>query len=115
MPIDSLTGQFIVLTTYRRNGDAVPTTVWFARVDDAIVVPTGATTGKVKRLRNDPQVTMTKSSFRGKLKGEAVSGTARFLDGADKDTAVEALKKKYGLQWRFTGNNIDTVLEITAI
>lgn len=115
MPIDDLTGQFIVLTTYRRSGEAVPTTVWFARVGDVIIVPTGATTGKVKRLRNDPAVTMAKSNYRGKLKGgEPVAGNARIVEGSDADRARAALKKKYGIQWRFGGSNIDTFLEITA-
>jgi len=112
MPIDDLTGQFIVLTTYRKTGVAVPTTVWFARVGDVIVVPTGSTTGKVKRLRNNPEVTMAKSSFRGKVKSEAVPGTARFLDGPEAEAAEAALKKKYGIQWRVSGN-ADTFLEIT--
>ena len=113
MPIDDLTGQFIVLTTYRRSGEAVPTTVWFARVDEIIIVPTGETTGKVKRLRNDPAVTMAKSNYRGKLKSEPVAGNARILDGDDIDTARAAMKKKYGIQWRFTSNNTDTFLEVT--
>lgn len=113
MQIDGLTGRFIVLTTYRRTGVAMPTTVWFARVGDTIVVPTGATTGKVKRIRNKPQVTMARSSYRGKIKGDPISGTARFLEGSDSDTARAALKKKYGIQWRLTGNNTDTFLEIT--
>lgn len=112
MPIDDLTGQFIVLTTYRRNGAAVPTTVWFASVDDTIIVPTGAATGKVKRLRNNPQVTMAKSNFRGTVKGDAIPGTARFLEGSEIETARLALKKKYGIQWRFTSNNTDSFLEI---
>ena len=113
MPIDDLTGQFISLTTYRRSGEEVPTTVWFARADDFIIVPTGATTGKVKRLRNNPAVTMARSNYRGKLKGDAVPGTARILEGADIDTARAVMKKKYGIQWRFTSNNTDTFLEIT--
>ncbi|MGI9642495.1 MAG: PPOX class F420-dependent oxidoreductase [Acidimicrobiia bacterium] len=113
MPIDDLTGQFIVLTTYRRSGEGMPTTVWFARVGDVIIVPTGATTGKVKRLRNDPAVTMAKSNYRGKLKGEPVTGNARILEGDDVDRAQAALKKKYGIQWRLGGSNIDTFLEIT--
>ena len=114
MSLDALTGQFIVLTTFRRDGTPVPTTVWCARSADGIVVPTGSTTGKVKRIRNNPQVTMVKSSFRGKVKSDVVVfGTARFLEGADVEVARALLADKYGLQWRFTGNNADTFIGIT--
>ena len=114
MSLDALTGQYIVLTTFRRDGTPVPTTVWFTRSAYGIVVPTAATTGKVKRIRNNPQVTMVTSSFRGKVKSEVVvSGTARFLEGADAEVARALLADKYGIQWRFTGNNADTFIGIT--
>lgn len=114
MSLDALSGQFIVLTTFRRDGTPVPTTVWFTRSAEGIVVPTGSTTGKVKRIRNNPGVTMVKSNFRGKVKSEVVvSGTARLLDGADVEVARALLADKYGLQWRFTGNNADTFIGIT--
>lgn len=114
MALDSLTGQFIVLTTFRRDGTPVPTTVWFTRSAEGIVVPTAATTGKVKRIRNNPQVTMVKSNFRGKVKSDVVvSGTARFLEGSDMEVARALLADKYGLQWRFTNSNADTFIEVT--
>lgn len=114
MSIDALTGQFIVLTTFRRDGTPVPTTVWFARSAEGIVVPTRATTGKVKRIRNNPQVTMVKSNFRGKVKSDVVvSGTARLLEDADAEAARALLADKYGLQWRFTNSNVDTFIGVT--
>lgn len=114
MSIEALTGRYILLTTYRRDGTAVPTTVWFARIGDEVVVPTGGTTGKVKRIRNNPSVTMVTSGIRGKVKSDVtVPGTARFLDGEDAAVAKEALRSKYGFQWRMFGSNTDTMLGIT--
>ena len=114
MPAHDLSGQFINLTTFRRDGTPVPTTVWFAHVGDCIVVPTGRTTGKVKRLRNDPEVTMVTSGFRGKVKSDVVvAGTARFLEGEEATEAEQALRAKYGWQWRLFGSNTDTLIGIT--
>ena len=114
MSIDALDGQFIVLTTFRRDGTPVPTTVWFAGTANGIVVPTSSTTGKVKRIRNNPKVTMVKSNFRGKVKsGVVVPGTARFLEGTEVEVARALLGDKYGIQWRFTNSNADTFIEVT--
>jgi PPOX class probable F420-dependent enzyme len=115
MTFDDLRDQeFIVLTTYRRDGTAVPTTVWFAHHGDAIVVATGASTGKVMRIRNDTTVTMAASNFRGKLKGGGtVDGDARLLSGAEADRAHSTLASKYGWQWRLFARHIDTIIEIT--
>ena len=116
MTVDALTGQFINLTTFRKDGTPVPTTVWFAQVGDEVVVPTGSTTGKAKRLRNDPSVEMVTSGFRGKVKSEVVvAGTARFLEGDEAAAALDALKAKYGWQWRLFGSNIDTLLGIEEV
>jgi PPOX class probable F420-dependent enzyme len=105
--------QFIVLTTYRRDGTPVPTTVWFAHHDDAIVVATGASTGKVKRIRNDGAVAMAPSNFRGKLKrGDAIEGSARLFSGSEADAARATLAKKYGWQWRVFARHIDIIIEI---
>lgn len=40
--------RHIVLTTFRKNGEAVGTPVWFAERDGKLVVFTGANTGKAK-------------------------------------------------------------------
>ena len=48
--------DFVELTTFRTSGTAVPTTVWVVRDGDALVVTTPSGSGKVKRLRNNPDV-----------------------------------------------------------
>ena len=46
-PFDMLEGQrYVRLTTFRRSGKAVPTTVWFALVKDRAYVFTGANSGR---------------------------------------------------------------------
>lgn len=90
--------RFIRLTTYRRNGEGVPTTVWFALVEDLAYVFTELHTGKVKRIRNDPRVTVAPSNFRGRPRGEAVEARARIVAG--EAGADRALREKYGWQYR---------------
>jgi uncharacterized protein len=95
--------QFVSLTTYRRSGVAVPTTVWMARDGDALVVTTPATSGKVQRLRHDPRVQMRPSTRRGVVADDAVVVTGTAAIHADEPAvgrANAALRAKYGLQFR---------------
>ena len=46
--------QLINLTTYRKSGQPVATTVWFAQVGDTLVGMSEPQAGKCKRIRNNP-------------------------------------------------------------
>jgi PPOX class probable F420-dependent enzyme len=95
-----LTGaEFIVLTTYRRSGVAVPTPVWFAHVDGVLYVTTGADAGKVKRLRANPVVQVAASDRVGTVLGSAVAGHGRVLERDEEAVARTALQQKYGAQF----------------
>ena len=90
--------RYIVLTTFRRNGEAVGTPVWFAERDGTLYVYTGANTGKVKRIRNTPRVTVAPSTISGKLKGPPVEGRARIVAPEEEAAASHALTRKYWIQ-----------------
>lgn len=92
--------QFLALTTFRKNGQGIPTTVWFAFADGALVVVTGPESGKVKRIRNHSRVTLTPSDRTGHTHGASIEGTARIVtaDSPEGQAAEAALSKKYGLQ-----------------
>ena len=93
--------SFLRLTTFRKTGEAVPTTVWFAVAgDDAAYFFTGPETGKAKRLRNNPNVEIAPSNPRGEPRGPSQKATARMLRGAETETAHRALARKYGIQWK---------------
>jgi len=64
--------QFINLTTYRQNGQPVATTVWFAHEGDRIVGTTQQQSGKIKRMRGTPRVSVTPSTFDGRVLGAAL-------------------------------------------
>ena len=114
MAFEDLTGQFVSLTTFRKDGTPVPTTVWFARDGDDVVVGTAPEAGKVKRIRNNPEVTMERSNYRGVTKGGTIyTGSARMVAADDADSARAPLKAKYGWQWRFFGGRIDAFIRIS--
>lgn len=95
--------QYMNLATFRKSGAAVSTPVWFAQDGNRLVMATDATSGKVKRIRNNPRVTVAPSDMRGKPLGEAATAQARILQGDEAIAAEKLLKKKYGLQWKMFG------------
>lgn len=99
--LDTLgSAEYVALTTFRKNGAAVPTAVWVARSGSELVVWTTRDAGKVKRLHRNPAVTVAQCDVRGKVTGEAVSGTARMLDADATERVRTALAKEYGIKGR---------------
>ena len=90
-------GQYVSLVSFRRDGTGVATPVWHAVYDGEIFVVSEERAWKVKRIRNNPQVTLTVCDFRGRIKPGAATaeGTARLLDAAGTQTARAALRRKY--------------------
>ncbi len=92
--------QYISLTTFRKSGQAVATPVWFAVVGERLYVWTGRDSGKVKRIRNNATVQVAPSTASGKLLGPAFEASARLLPEGEEGVADEALRRKYGWQFR---------------
>jgi PPOX class probable F420-dependent enzyme len=93
-----LHGKYALLVTFRRDGTAVPTPVWFALLDDHhFVISTEERTAKVRRIRRDPRARVFPSDPRGKPLGPGVEGTARILEAPEeRERAEEALNRHYG-------------------
>jgi uncharacterized protein len=102
MMADSLAqfqGQnYVSLETYKKSGQAVQTPVWFSIENGRLVVSAPAHTGKVKRLRNNPQLRLALCTSSGKITGPWLSGRARFLDDSEAKHADRLLKRKYHVQ-----------------
>ena len=94
--------RYIRFTNFRRNGDAVSTPVWFARMGAEWVFSSSPEVGKVKRLRNNPAVEITACDVRGRVKAATpiFGGTARLLADDEVPTAKSAMGSKYGIQWK---------------
>jgi PPOX class probable F420-dependent enzyme len=94
--------RYIALTTFRRDGSPVATTVWIAPHAGRFVVITQSASHKARRLRRDPRVEVTPSDWRGRTAEGAPTyrGTARFLDGEEARAGLAAVRAKYGLAAR---------------
>ncbi|MDG4834464.1 PPOX class F420-dependent oxidoreductase [Solwaraspora sp. WMMD1047] len=92
--------QYVLLTTFRKDGREVATPVWVVRDGDALGVWTVADSGKVKRIRRSGAVTVAPCDVRGRPRGEAVPGTAGIVDAAARDRLRDLLRRKYGITGR---------------
>ncbi|MEV7284919.1 PPOX class F420-dependent oxidoreductase [Streptomyces sp. NPDC093252] len=90
--------RYALLTTYRKNGTPVGVPVWLAPDGRKIVIWTAADSGKVKRIRRNPDVTLQICDTYGrKTTGEIVRGHATIQDGVVTNRTRTLVGKKYGL------------------
>lgn len=89
--------KYLNLETYRNDGHAVQTPVWFVINDGVIYVTTPSTTGKVKRLNRNKNVRIVPSDLKGRPKGNWIAATAYFANESESEQAIRLRKKKYGL------------------
>jgi PPOX class probable F420-dependent enzyme len=95
--------DFVLLTTFRRNGEGVPTPVWISSLSDRARLGFYTTmgTGKTKRLRHTSRVTVQPCSRTGTPSPgtEPVEATAEMVQsGSDFDEVQGAIREKYGWQ-----------------
>ena len=96
--VDLESQKCISLETYKKNNQPVRTPVWFVINNDLIYVITREDTGKVKRLKNNPQVKLAPCTFRGKPIGEWLEGNVTNVLGEESEMAIKLRKKKYGFR-----------------
>jgi PPOX class probable F420-dependent enzyme len=87
--------KYIALTTFRKNGQAVSTPVWFAEQGEKLYVMTRNDSGKYKRIRNNPQIKVAPCTMGGKITRPEFSAIARVLPPAQWPEAKKALHRKY--------------------
>ncbi|HTJ38643.1 MAG TPA: PPOX class F420-dependent oxidoreductase [Dactylosporangium sp.] len=92
--------QYLLVTTFRRDGTPVPTPVWAVRDGEALMVWTVGDSGKVKRIRRDGAITVAPCTVRGRPKADPVPAIATLLGPDGGVEARELIKKKYGLRGR---------------
>jgi uncharacterized protein len=93
--------KYVSVATFRKTGVAVPTATWIVPVDDRRVgILTSSASGKAKRLRNNPSLTLQPSDVRGRIKADTtpVTGTVELVtSGPDFEAITSKMKAKYGL------------------
>ena len=94
---------YINLSTRKKDGSFVNTPVWFAQEGETnnYYVYSLDNSGKVKRIRNFPEVKVGICTFSGKPKGGWAYAMADLVDEPETTkVAYSILRKKYGIRFR---------------
>jgi uncharacterized protein len=94
---DVAKSEYLLLTTFTKDGRPKPTAIWAAPQGGGLVAITQETSWKVKRIRNTPRVTVAECDRSGNPKGEAVEAVATILDKSANGATYDAIGKRYGL------------------
>jgi len=91
--------SYINIETYRKNGEAVKTPVWFFQEGNNFYIRTGPNSGKVKRIRRNASVQIASCKNNGALLGSWINAKAQLIsDSADAVRINRLFSKKYGFQ-----------------
>lgn len=94
-----LTGKYMSLVTFKRDGTPVATPMWFVHDGERLLVMTDAHSAKVKRIRRNPEVTVATCRPSGRVIGEPLAAEAKILPASENESAHELLQRKY--RWDF--------------
>lgn len=94
---DLAASQYVLLTTFTKDGRPKPTPVWAAPDGDRLLVITQEKSWKVKRIRHTPRVVLAACDMRGRPTGEPLDATATILDKTHNGAVYRAIGKRYGL------------------
>jgi hypothetical protein len=94
---DLAKAQYLLLTTFTKNGTPKPTPVWAVADGDRFLIITEGKSWKVKRIRNTPRVTLATCTMRGQATSDAVEATATVLDTSHNPVVYRAIDRRYGI------------------
>lgn len=102
MPEELDRARYVSLTSYKRNGQAVSLPVWVVSFEGGYAFTTDPDAFKVKRVVNNPKVTLRVCSVRGKVSPGATEfhGTAEYVDAPTADRINRAVRRKYWVAYR---------------
>lgn len=89
--------SYVSFTSYRKDGTPVSTPVWIAPEGEDLYFFSDTGAFKVKRIRNNPAVTLQPCDVRGRLKDGAplVTGLAEVLEFSDSPRVRRIVNRKY--------------------
>ena len=98
--------KYIAFTTFKRDGTPVSSPVWVVGLDDErLGFWTSSTSGKAKRLRNNPKVVLQPCNSRGKVTAGSLPTDASAVtvsEGADYEQIGRKVQAKYGVMVTLT-------------
>jgi PPOX class probable F420-dependent enzyme len=87
--------SYLALTSFRKDGSDVTTTVWVVEDGNRLLMRTDSTSHKVGRMRTNPSVRIAASDGRGQSKHEPILATARELPLSDRAYVEKLIARKY--------------------
>ena len=103
--------RYAQLRTYRRDGSAVDTPMWFHLDGDTLVFRTKIGP-KTRRIEANPHVELWPCDYRGRYADgtPTISGHATILSGPAAEAANRAMQKRYGWQY-----NVVPLLKVPGV
>jgi uncharacterized protein len=99
--------NYLLLTTFTKDGRPKPTPIWGVPDGDRLLVITDNESWKARRIRNTPRVTIAKSTPLGKPKSEPLEAVARVLPKSETRPVYNAVLKRYWYHaWWFYAHSI---------
>jgi PPOX class probable F420-dependent enzyme len=92
--------KYVNLETFRKDGQAVRTPVWFAAepaesVPQTLYVYSTSDSGKAKRIRNNSRVRVAPCDVRGNLRGDWIEARAAIVTGDEAVRGMRLVNQKY--------------------
>jgi uncharacterized protein len=94
---DVAKAQYVLLTTFTKDGRPKPTPIWAANDGNRLLMITQQKSWKIKRIRNTPRVTLAICDMGGKPKSDAIEATATILDASQTGLVYDAIGREYGI------------------
>jgi hypothetical protein len=95
--------KYINIETYRKSGEGIRTPVWFVESGGLLFFLTRADSGKVKRLRHNPEIQVAPCKMNGELTGDWLPAEANLVESADSINVIHSLfQQKYGAALRIS-------------
>ena len=92
---DVAQSEYVLLTTFTKDGRPKPSAVWAVNEGDRLLVITDDGSWKTKRINSTPRVTVAKSGSLGKPKSEPVEAIARMLPKSETRKVYKAILRRY--------------------
>ena len=97
---DVAKAQYVLLTTFTKDGRPKPTPIWAANDGERLLVIPPAKSGKRKRIRHTPRVTLAICDMRGNPKSDPIEATATVMDKSQTGVVYDAIGNEYGIVGR---------------
>ena len=95
-------GRYLSVTSFKRDGTAVATPLWFVSDGSRLFALTDLHSAKVRRMRRNPRVLVASCRVDGKLRSEPIPARVQVLTATPALERVQQLLiERYKLSYRF--------------